>query len=503
MSSSNSTREGGPGIEEVVWLYRVLLGRDPENSDVIEEARGLPSFDALRERIMSSAEFKAVLTGRRPEHMGRYSFSSELDFRTMLAWFSELSASDVQWSYRAVFDRDCSDEQVVKEHLLRNKTLTDLLQEVMNSDERLALEEQRVFSESFLQRSAWPRAQKTHRENLKRILLFGAYGNGNLGDECQPDAVYEAVVRNCPSDVSIEMTACSWERIRPPKLKHVGIAPYQEVVDCRALQEYDFLLIGGGGLLGVPHYPLYSLPWVKGLRSIGVPYGLLSVGASRQELTELKRAEPYKLLLDGAAFVTARDADTLAAFRPIRPDTTYLPDPCSYPTESRARRVAQGEKQRIAFVPKVPSDLDEQATLRSFIDLQHRFDEMGIPTEAFFFEPALDRVVAEHFRNPTFVQTREEYIEGISRCSIVLSMRYHGVLLALANGVSCWGFGPRKLQQLFELMGIDRFSATAKPDIDLHPFDPDTWQKVDSFLDASREAWTSFCATEFCKLTRA
>lgn len=502
MSSSNSTRESGPGIEEVVWLYRVLLGRDPEDSSVIEEARGLPSFDALRERIMASEEFKAILAGRRSEPIGRYSFSSEFDFRAMLAWFSELGASDVQWSYRAILDRDCSDEQVVKEHLRRNKTLTDLLQEVMNSDERLALEGQRVFSESFLTRSAWPRAQKTHRKNAKRILLFGAYGNGNLGDECQPDAVYEAVVGNCPSDVSIEMIACSWERIRPPTLKHVGIAPYQEILDCRALQEYDFLLIGGGGLLGVPHYPLSSLPWVKGLRSIGVPYGLLGVGASRQEFAEPKRAESYKLLLEGAAFVTARDADTLAAFRSIRPDTTYLPDPCSYSAESRARRVGQGEKQRIAFVPKLPSDLDEQGTLRSFIDLQRRCDEMGIPTEAFFFEPALDRGVAEHFRNPTFVQTREEYIEGISRCSIVLSMRYHGVLLALISDVSCWGFGPRKLQQLFELAGIDRFAATAKPDIDLQPFDPDTWQKVDSFLDASREAWASFCANEFCKLVR-
>lgn len=502
MSSSNSTPENGPGIEEVVWLYRVLLGRDPENSAVIEEARGLPSFDALRERIMSSEEFKTILTGRPPEPVGRYSFSSELDFRTMLAWFSELGASDVQWSYRAVFDRDCSDERVVKEHLLRNKTLTDLLQEVMNSDERLGLEEQRVFSENFLAQSTWPRAHRTHRENAKRILLFGAYGNGNLGDECQPDAVYEAVVRNLPSDVNIEMTACSWERIRPPKLKHVGIAPYQEVVDGRALQEYDFLLIGGGGLLGVPHFPLSSLPWVKGLRSIGVPYGLLSVGASSQELAEPKRAEPYKLLLEGATFVTARDAETVAAFRSIRPDTTYLPDPCSYSAESGARRVVQGEQQRIAFVPKFPSNLDEQGTLRSLIDLQRRCDEMGIPTEAFFFEPALDRDVAEHFRNPTFVQTREEYIEGISRCSIVLSMRYHGVLLALVNGVSCWGFGPRKVQQLFELAGIDRFAAIAKPDIDLHPFDPDTWQKVDSFLDASREAWASFCANEFCKLVR-
>jgi hypothetical protein len=43
--------------DDVLWAYRYLLGRDPENEAVVEEHRALGSYAALRAQIMASEEF--------------------------------------------------------------------------------------------------------------------------------------------------------------------------------------------------------------------------------------------------------------------------------------------------------------------------------------------------------------------------------------------------------------------------------------------------------------
>jgi FkbM family methyltransferase len=48
--------------EAVVWAYRILLGRDPENEDVIQRNLHLQSVAVLRDNILRSAEFQGIAT---------------------------------------------------------------------------------------------------------------------------------------------------------------------------------------------------------------------------------------------------------------------------------------------------------------------------------------------------------------------------------------------------------------------------------------------------------
>ncbi len=48
---------GGLTREHVIWAYRVLLDRDPENEDVIgPKLAGSQSTEELRHHLMTSAE---------------------------------------------------------------------------------------------------------------------------------------------------------------------------------------------------------------------------------------------------------------------------------------------------------------------------------------------------------------------------------------------------------------------------------------------------------------
>jgi 2-polyprenyl-3-methyl-5-hydroxy-6-metoxy-1,4-benzoquinol methylase len=49
--------------DEVIYAYRLLLGRDPENEEVIERHLNAPDCARLRDRFLGSAEFRAKFTG--------------------------------------------------------------------------------------------------------------------------------------------------------------------------------------------------------------------------------------------------------------------------------------------------------------------------------------------------------------------------------------------------------------------------------------------------------
>lgn len=46
--------------DHVIWSYKILLGRDPENNDVIiGKINRLKNIEMLREEILRSAEFSS------------------------------------------------------------------------------------------------------------------------------------------------------------------------------------------------------------------------------------------------------------------------------------------------------------------------------------------------------------------------------------------------------------------------------------------------------------
>ncbi len=45
--------------QDVEMAYRLLLGREPESSAVVEDHRRVESLDALRDRFLQSPEFRS------------------------------------------------------------------------------------------------------------------------------------------------------------------------------------------------------------------------------------------------------------------------------------------------------------------------------------------------------------------------------------------------------------------------------------------------------------
>lgn len=46
--------------ETVIWAYKILLGREPENENIINSCMTLPNIDTLRKNIINSEEFKRL-----------------------------------------------------------------------------------------------------------------------------------------------------------------------------------------------------------------------------------------------------------------------------------------------------------------------------------------------------------------------------------------------------------------------------------------------------------
>ncbi|KQX22740.1 MULTISPECIES: class I SAM-dependent methyltransferase [unclassified Sphingomonas] len=82
--------------EEVVWAYRMLLGREPESEAVIALQMTAPNRDQLRQAFLGSAEFNRQMDGRHGlPHVGRFFDIDRTDI--------DITCSDEQ--LQAMFDR--------------------------------------------------------------------------------------------------------------------------------------------------------------------------------------------------------------------------------------------------------------------------------------------------------------------------------------------------------------------------------------------------------------
>ena len=482
-----------PTTEEVLWLYRVLLGRDPESQAALEHAIGSETVHDLRSMMMHSDEYQLLLAHpRRPLGDNRYSYQGDRALLADMIWHSRLSAAAIQLCYRAVLAREIENETVLHNYLDRELNLFTLVEELLGSDEKMKAYEQKVLEDQFLRRTL-DQTQPAGPAG-KRVLLFGAYANGNVGDQCQADALAAIMGHFAPESVTsggvrCTICACSWEMPVTPSLGRAQLRPHDEILDAGKLRHYDFLLIGGGGLLSTPHFPLHSQAWVDGIQTLKLRYGFVGVGASA-ELQEESRAAAYCQLLTGAEFVSARDEESLAAVRKIRPDAEFMPDPylVSRALERRVRASGTAPPRHVVLIPKRPVDMLERDGVYAMSKLQRKLMANGFTTTVLMLEPLLDQEIAGAFANVLNAETVEAAERCIEAAGAVYTMRYHGAIFALSRRVSCYGMGARKIHMLYERIGIPqhlRGSETLGTG-DAAPFDEQSWSLVDAFLDEAR-----------------
>lgn len=330
---------------------------------------------------------------------------------------ADLSAEDfIREAYRIILLRD-PDPDGLNHHIVRSKesVVESLLQSV----------EYRALARSGI---SLPKSMQIR----KKILLFGAYGNGNIGDAIQAASVRDHISLINPD---LEVWACS----ELPGLfpyNYARVLPARYLKRPEILSEFAAIVIGGGGLLAHPHSPLFDIAWQQ---SLGVPTILLSLGA------EQKVSSKSSLLISSSVFVSGRDSASFEALKIHNEDVQQTVDPVLCDPAYAIENPALNKAGKL-FILKKTSDEDLQAARRLFNpDIDH----------ACFIEPALDWPVWKVFPEARGLTDALELVSLIDRSELVISTRYHGCILAVCRRTAFIAIREQKSKELCSMLGIE------------------------------------------------
>ena len=290
----------------------------------------------------------------------------------------------------------------------------------------------RLASSKEYEENILPLLSKVQESNRPRILLFGAYGNGNLGDDIQAASV-EALVNLAVPNASVWATSLFSERYPGCETRQL---PVGAIYSNEILKLFDVLLIGGGGLLAHPHEPLGDAAWCKRLP---IPAAFVGIGA---EGPFVATAAP---LLERAAVIGVRDVASLAAVIPFTPIATLIPDPVLVSPVPMPPNSAVPKRYNTCWIVRNPVD-------RHVEGIRDRATEEDV---ILGLEPIADSTLLSLFPNIRLIKGVREFWQFARASRRIVSMRYHGVVLGLKAGVETYSFRVTKGSSLLRLLGLN------------------------------------------------
>lgn len=378
---------------------------------------------------------------------------------------TELTAAGVAEGFALLLGRPPESDAVVSHYLSMGLDRQQFLQALLGSGEFAERQRQRLAIEALGRPAAsWP---AKHGE--ARVLLFGAYGNGNLGDAAQAPALAWVLRQMLPGRLSFAAT--SWQRQAAYALPDGAVLAADTMLRPDRLEAgHDsaarLVAIGGGGLLGAPHFPLHDSSWARWFVGRGVPYALLGIGGAVAALREPAWAAAYRTLIEGARFVGGRDEETLAALQTLRPDAAWFPDPVLFwalaqpPPPPPAPRPI--DLLLIPRYPNSPADADCNRVLLA----RRAAAGAGERVVVAALEPHLDR---HTLRGETveYVADWQGLMALCRQARSVATLRLHGAVAGLAAGCVVHGLVQPKTGALMRSLGVGRwFSPEGWPDTD-------------------------------------
>ena len=287
------------------------------------------------------------------------------------------------------------------------------------------------------------------RRTKRRILLFGAFDNGNAGDAMQAMAMRQHVM--CSWGLrSSQIFATSMLRSMDYTFPGAQKLPYSTLMVQQLLSQFDALIIGGGGLIAHPHAPLSDAGWVRTLR---IPIAILGVGAVSSAI------ESHRALLNKAWFVSGRDAESVVALRQIREDACLLRDPIMCSAGFDVLQLTAGSKVDnvascdVLWVLKHPANPQEAQCLNKLSRVIDRTAELTHSIVA--IEPRLDRQLEAYFpERVRYTNDIREIGPMMLQARNIVTMRYHGGIFAAMCGRPAYGYGQKKIKSLFSEIGI-------------------------------------------------
>jgi hypothetical protein len=441
--------------DEVVWLYRAILGRDPESEDVIAEACQL-RFQDLRARLFRSEEFAELIFGKKTQD-GRYRYGGEGDLDPSVFLHAPLSARGIQSCYRLMLERDVESSTVIDSYLAERINFFDLVSRIKKSSE-MQQSVRKIIALNSIQNPPTTTATKATRSTRPhKVLAIGAYGNANLGDIEQPTSIRNVLNALIPEPGLESIDFTSWEQISTCQHSDIVIRSPSALFEASTLCEYTAILFAGGGLFGAPHFPLFSDRWVQWFLRLGIPYGLFAVGASSSELQTEGHCKAYGSLLKGAAFLSGRDSASITALGEFSSRVELIRDPILLDPEFDKAAPVEKDDAIVIYVPKFPVDIVEEKAIEWMVREQRACLAEGQQVVTVLFEPPLDKQIAHRFVNVKYVHSLGEVLGEFSKASTIISMRYHGVILGIKCKTRTYGLGAQKIRDLLNELELTEF----------------------------------------------
>jgi polysaccharide pyruvyl transferase WcaK-like protein len=274
----------------------------------------------------------------------------------------------------------------------------------------------------------------------RRVLLFGAYGNGNLGDAIQALSLARAINRIRPD---IEVWAASALPSTYPFDYQRTLGP-EAVLRPAVINSFDLLLIGGGGLLSHPHDPLTDLNWQHTLQ---LPVALFGIGA------DPATASKSETLIRRSVYVSGRDPQSIHTLSTYAKDVKFVPDPvlCDsfYVRKDNPHHDDMSDRQ--LWILKF-------LHTESFKRLCAAIAERG--ASVCFVEPHLDFRITQYLPNAVPIYDTHTLLSMMDNADTVFSMRYHGCIFAMLRRKTVFGLYEPKCLSLLRRYGAEKnFSA--------------------------------------------
>jgi polysaccharide pyruvyl transferase WcaK-like protein len=307
-----------------------------------------------------------------------------------------------------------------------------------------------------------------------RILLFGAFGNKNFGDDlCLAALVHQ--LRKIQPDCDLTVSPMRSESINQNLAGDITVLNRNILDNPAEINQYDMLALGPGGIFEWPHEPFIHADWC---RDITIPIVLMAVGVWPHRA--------YQPLFEKAAFLGARDHASYQNCKLMGggDQVSLMPDP-ALASDYLEHASAQDAVYDIGFCLRqwLPMAYEQDRLLaecRELASVESLFVafEGGVCEGASALnDDALGYEVSPEGRHVPYDLSLDSYLREIGQCNRLLAMRYHGCILGLRCGVPTAGISYLpKVSALFELLNMQSF-CTAPADFTAEWFRTRPWDE--------------------------
>jgi polysaccharide pyruvyl transferase WcaK-like protein len=217
------------------------------------------------------------------------------------------------------------------------------------------------------------------------------------------------------------------------------VLPHGLIRDPYFVNQFDLLLIGGGGLFSHPHPPLNDIEWQK---CITPPVVIIGVGADESVIAQ------SEVIIRKALFVSGRDEPSVKALSTLRGDIRFCPDPVIADPSLRANR---NENPRPITSQAKTLWILKASPETQFASLRERID--ADRDSVCFLEPSQEYSLLMDYPAAQAIYSSSELVQLIDEAQNVVSMRYHGCILSMMRGRPVMGVREDKSRQLLSRYG--------------------------------------------------